>query len=166
MGYRDRTYVIFDGDKDMWAYAYMLGWVKNERMGFDFLDAHAIRPMERAASEEYVKRILRERLSATRQAIVLVGESTKNLYKYVRWEIDSCLDMDIPIVVVNLNGKRVMDGDRCPPILRGTCSIHVPFSARAIEFALDDFCDGFANYRRNGLIDLYLTQESYRRIGL
>ena len=28
MSYRNKTYVIFDGDKDLWAYAYMLGWKK------------------------------------------------------------------------------------------------------------------------------------------
>ncbi|WP_142807786.1 TIR domain-containing protein [Stenotrophomonas maltophilia] len=166
MGYRDRTYVIFDGDKDMWAYAYMLGWVKNERMDFDFLDAHSIRPIGGAASEVYVKRVLRERLSATKQAIVLVGESTKNLYRYVRWEIESCLDLEIPIVVVNLNGGRSLDVDRCPPILRGTCSIHVPFKAKAIELALDDFCDAFQVYRNRQMTDLYFYPEEYRRIGL
>jgi hypothetical protein len=30
MSYRNKTYVIFDGDNDMWAYAYMKGWKANE----------------------------------------------------------------------------------------------------------------------------------------
>jgi len=29
MSYRNKTYVIFDGDNDMWAYSYMKGWKAN-----------------------------------------------------------------------------------------------------------------------------------------
>jgi hypothetical protein len=34
------TYVIFDGDNDRYAYAFMKGWKVNERVEFDFRDAH------------------------------------------------------------------------------------------------------------------------------
>ena len=40
MSYRDKTYVIFDGDNDIWAYGFMKGWKKNEHIDFDFDDAH------------------------------------------------------------------------------------------------------------------------------
>jgi len=36
VGYRNKTYIIFDGDKDMWAYVYMKGWKKNEHIDFIF----------------------------------------------------------------------------------------------------------------------------------
>lgn len=50
MRYRNKTYVIFDGDGDMWAYRYMRGWNAQDHMDFDFYDAHDIRPLtERAA---------------------------------------------------------------------------------------------------------------------
>lgn len=168
MGYRNKTYVIFDGDNDMWAYAYMLGWIKNDNMEFNFHDAHDIRPMAGTASEAYVKRVLRERLLNTKQAIVIVivGEKTKNLFKFVRWEIETCLDLGIPIIVVNLNGLRSMDPDLCPPILRGTCSIHVPFKAKAIKHALDHFCDNFATHKRNNFRDAILTAHAYQSLGL
>ncbi len=45
MSYRDKTYVIFDGDKDMWTYAYMKGWKQRENIDFNFYDAHDIRPL-------------------------------------------------------------------------------------------------------------------------
>ena len=166
MGYRNKTYVIFDGDKDMWAYGFMLGWNRNEHMEFSFYNAHDLRPLEGTVSEAYVKSVLKQRLQNTKQAIVIVGESTRYLYKFVRWEIETCIDMDIPIVVVNLNGLKEMDADLCPPILRGTCTIHVPFKAKAIQFALDDFCDGFANYKTRGFIDLYLKPHVYKSLGL
>ena len=45
MGYKDPTYVVFDGDNDKWAYAYMKGWKKNQNIDFDFRDAHDIDSM-------------------------------------------------------------------------------------------------------------------------
>ena len=38
MGYRNKTYVIFDGDNYQWAYRYMKGWITNEHIDFDFHD--------------------------------------------------------------------------------------------------------------------------------
>jgi hypothetical protein len=39
MGYQDTTYIIFDGDKDRWAYAFMKGWKALKNIDFDFRDA-------------------------------------------------------------------------------------------------------------------------------
>ncbi len=140
MGYSDPTYVIFDGDKDKWAYAYMKGWKENERINFDFRDAHDLTPMtSRAQDESYVKSHLRERMKGSKQAIVLVGESTKDLRKYVPWEIDLALEQDLPIIVVNLNGTRQMDSSRCPEVLRNKCVVHVDFKLKIIKHALDNW---------------------------
>jgi hypothetical protein len=165
MGYRNKTYVIFDGDKDMGIRLYAR--LEQERKhGIQLYNAHDLRPMEGTASEAYVKSVLKQRLQNTKQAIVIVGDSTRYLYKFVRWEIETCIEMGIPIVVVNLNGLKAMDTELCPPILRGTCTIHVPFKAKAIQFALDDFCDGFANYKTQGFTDLYLKPHVYTSLGL
>ena len=43
MAYRNKTYVIFDGDEDMWAYAYMLGWISKDHIAFDFHNATTLR---------------------------------------------------------------------------------------------------------------------------
>jgi hypothetical protein len=163
MGYRNKTYVIFDGDEDMWAYAYMLGWKKNKNIDFNFHDAHDIRKIVSATNEAYIKGILRDRLDNTKQAIVLVGPLTKTHHRFVRWEIETCLNLDIPIVVVNLNKKRAIDNDLCPPILKGTCSIHVAFGARIIKHALDDFCENFHTFK--GKSDWYYYDETYKALG-
>lgn len=57
--------------------------------------------------------------------IVLVGNNTANLYKYVRWKIEYALEKDIPIIVANLNGKRDTDADLCPPIIRNELALYV-----------------------------------------
>jgi antiphage defense system Thoeris ThsB-like protein len=83
----------------------------------------------------------------TKQAVVLVGEKTKNLYRYVWWEIETMLDMSIPVVAANLNGERKMDPDLCPPILKGTPTMQVAYKAKIVKHALDDFCDNFASFK-------------------
>jgi hypothetical protein len=55
--------VIFDGDNDMWAYGYKRGWKENDRIEFNFDDAHDIRPLTDRASEETIKQRLRERMA-------------------------------------------------------------------------------------------------------
>jgi hypothetical protein len=138
MGYRDPTYVIFDGDKDQWAYRYMRGWKAAEHIDFDFRDAHDLGAMtSRAENEAYVKSQLRERMKAAKQVIVLVGESTRYLRKFVLWEIELAIELGLPIIVVNLQGKRRMDDERCPVALRSHCAVHVDFKLKMIKYALD-----------------------------
>lgn len=60
-------------------------------------------------------------------------------YKWLRWELDLALELGLPIVAVNLNEKRFKDPDRCPPIIRDECAVHIPFKMKAIKFALDNW---------------------------
>lgn len=165
MGYRNKTYVIFDGDKDMWAYAYMKGWKQNENIDFNFHDAHDLNTITNRSSEENTKRKLRERFSGAKQAVVLIGESTKNLYRFVRWEIDVCQQLDLPVVAVNLNKKRRYDPDRCPPILRDADAVHVSFNARIIKHALDNFCGHYGKYKGKG-DNWHYNDQVYKDLGL
>lgn len=163
MAYRNKTYVIFDGDNDMWAYAYMKGWKQNRHIDFNFYDAHDIQRMPRATDEAYVKRNLAERLNNTKQAIVLCGENTRNLYRFVRWEIQTCLSKKIPIVVANLNRKRQYDPLRCPPLLNGAGAIHVAFGARIIKFALDNYAENPTEYK--SATNWHYSDATYKALG-
>lgn len=64
--------------------------------------------------------------------VVLVGKKTKGLHKFVRWELDLALELGLPVIAVNLNDKRAVDHDLCPPIIRDACTVHVPFRLAAI----------------------------------
>jgi hypothetical protein len=77
---------------------------------------------------------------------VLVGEKTKNLYRYVRWEIEMALDLGLPIIVVNLNKMRDVDHDRMPPILRGVCALHIGYRYRAIKSALSTWATDYKGF--------------------
>ncbi|GHC70954.1 TIR domain-containing protein [Limoniibacter endophyticus] len=165
MGYRNKTYVIFDADSDMWAYGYMKGWNKNKNIEFNFHDAHDLNTITNASSEENTKRKLRERFSSAKQAVVLIGESTKNLYRFVRWEIEVCQRLGLPIVAVNLNKMRRYDADLCPPILRDADAVHVSFNARIIKYALDDFCANYSKYQGKG-DNWHYKDQVYKDLGL
>lgn len=161
------TYVIFDGDKDRYALAFMRGWKVSDRVEFDFRDAHDIGTMtSRAQDEAYVKFELRKRMGASAQALVLVGESTKSLRKYVGWEIDLALKLDLPIVVVNLNGKRTMDSDLCPVPLRTGYVVHVAYKRAIIKWALEHFPGEFAGRDRTETDARHYDDDLYRRLGI
>jgi hypothetical protein len=161
------TYVIFDGDKDRYAYAFMRGWKVNERVEFDFRDAHDLGSMTgRAQDEAYVKSELRKRMEASKQVVVLVGESTKNLRKFVGWEIDLAVSLGLPIIVVNLNEKRQTDSDRCPVPLRTGYVVHVAYKRAIIKYALENFPREFAQRDRNSTGCRHYGDEIYRSLGL
>lgn len=161
------TYVIFDGDKDRYAYAFMKGWKANERVEFDFRDTHDMGPMTgRAEDEAYVKSELRKRMKASNQVVVLVGENTKYLRKFVAWEIDLALELGLPIIVVNLNEKRQMDSDRCPVPLRTGYVVHLAFKRAIIKYALENFPAEFAARDRSLTGPRYYRDDVYRQVGL
>jgi len=139
MSYKNKTYIIFDADNDIKYYRLMTAWKKNEKIDFDFHDAHDLNNLWKKSSEETIKRKLRERMKNSKQAIVLIGDSTKDLYKYVRWEIEIAINMDIPIIAVNLN-KLNQAHSKTPPILKKNAYfVSVPFELKKIKYALDNF---------------------------
>ncbi len=166
MSYRDKTYVIFDGDNDIWAYGRMKGWKALQNIDFDFDDAHDLNRLRDSSSEETVKRRLRERFSNAGQVILLIGESTKNLYRFVRWELQVALNLDLPIIAVNLNGERSIDIERCPAIIRDQYVLHVSFKMKIIKLAMDNFPVFYKNRGPNASGDLYYPNEVYRDLDL
>jgi hypothetical protein len=159
MAYRNKTYVIFDADNDMWAYKFMLGWKSLEHLDFDFHDAHDLNTITGLANEETVKRKLRERFANAKQV-------TKNLYRFVRWEIEAALNLKLPIMVTNLNGMRSMDAALCPPLLKNKDAVHVAFKMKIIKHAMDHFFDGYVTLYAGQADNWHYKDEVYRSLGL
>ncbi len=166
MAYRNKTYVIFDGDNDIWSYGFMKGWKSNENVDFDFNDAHDIGGIREDSQEETIKKHLRERFASSSQVIVLIGEHTKNLYKYVRWEIEVAQGLDLPIIGVNLNRARNYDESLCPTILKDTYAAHVSFNKNIIQYALDNFPDQYNSRGNSTDINLSYPEHVYKMLGL
>jgi hypothetical protein len=79
-----------------------------------------------------------------KQAVVLIGPYTKNLRKFVPWEIEIAKEKHLPIVAVNLNNLRSFDAQLCPASLREYPAVHVPFRMKIIRHALDGYVSEFS----------------------
>lgn len=167
MAYRNKVFISFDGDNDIHYYRLMRAWKQNDHTPFNFFDAHDINTARDTSSEETIKRRLSERLSTAYVVVSLVGEQTRYLYRFVRWELETALARQLPIVAVNLNGRRSVDLDRCPPIIRDELVVHVSFNAAILQYALEYWPPEFHRLRQAGQRGArYYTNEVYYRLGL
>ncbi len=167
MSFQNKTYIAFDGDKDIHYYYLMKAWKSSKRVSFNFYDAHDLNTARDSSMEQTIKRRLRERMENAKCLILLIGESTRHLTKFVKWEIELAISKDLPIIAVNLNGMKKMDSSRCPPVLRDELAIHVPFKQAVIEHALDSWPNSYLTHKANGDSGSYYYQESiYQRLGL
>ena len=170
MAYKNKTYLSFDGDNDIQYYYLMKAWKANQNdffQEFNFYDAHEINTIKDTYTEATIKNKLSEKLENSKLFVLLVGEKTKFLYKYVRWEIEQAIALNIPIVVVNLNGMRQMDDELCPAIVKKQLALHVSFNVKIIEKALKEWPGYDAQYKAEEKSGAYYYNDStYHSLGL
>ena len=167
MPYRNKTYVSFDGDNDIHYYWLMRAWKQSNNTSFNFYDAHVLNTARDTSLETSIKAQLSVRLNNSKSFVLLVGERTRFLYKFVLWEIEQAITRDLPIIVVNLNGLRFMDAVRCPPLVRSELAIHISFNARILEHALEYWTQQHSSLRfekRTG--PFYFFETVYQELGL
>lgn len=166
MGYRNKTYIAFDGDTDMHYYRLMTAWKANDGFSLNFHNAHDLNTARDSSQEENIKRQLRERFANSKMLIILIGENTRYLTKFVKWELEVALKLGLPIVAVNLNNSRTRD-DRCPPTIKDELVVYVPFKHDIIEHALDNWPSEFTRLRAEGKTGARsYVQDVYTRLGL
>jgi hypothetical protein len=145
----------------------MQAWKQNDNTDFDFNNAHDLNDIRSWSSEEAKKNALRERIKNSKVFILLVGEKTRFQNTYVRWEIEQALKQGLPIIAVNLDGKRSIDENRCPLILREELAIHITFNRAIIQYALENWPSSHENYLAGGKSGPYYYKESvYKSLGL
>lgn len=165
MAYRNKTYVCFDGDTDMRYYRLMCAWKQNDNIPFNFYNAHELNFAKDSSLESSIKNQLKDRLKNSKVFVILVGEKTRYLYKFVRWEIEEALSLNLPIICVNLNGLKKMDPQRCPPIVRNELAIHTNFNAKIIQYALENWPASFERLKiENKKGPYYYKEETYMRL--
>lgn len=170
MAYRNKVYLCFDGDNDIHYFYLMKAWHHNQRdffKDFNFFDAHELNYARDTSKEASIKSQLLERLYNSNLFIVLVGEQTKYLYKFVRWEIEQAIKQEIPIIAINLNGKRGMDENRCPPFLQDKVALHISFNQKIIEKAINEWIALHNQFKSQGKSGpFYYKPEIYSKLGL
>ena len=166
MAYRNKVYVSMDADNDLRYYYLMKAWKQNDNTDFNFYDAHDINNIL-DKSEASIKAGLQERFRNTKVFVLLVGEHTKYLYKYVRWEIEEAIKRNIPCIVVNLNGKRSLDQNLCPALMRDNLAVHISFNAKILQHALENWPANYERFKANGETGAYYYNDDvYKRLGL
>lgn len=136
MAYRNKVYVAFDGDEDMPYYRMMTAWAADTKNDFELNNAHDLNKSYDSSSEESIKIQLRDRFANSKLFIILVGQHTKYLRKFVKWEIETAIRLEIPIIAVNINGKKKAD-DLMPTLLLNNLSLVIPYKEAAIKYAMD-----------------------------
>jgi len=166
VAYKNKTYVAFDGDEDMHYYRLMTAWSAHEGFDFSIHNAHDLNTARDSSQEESIKRQLRERFANSKLFIVLIGEKTRYLTKFVKWEIETAIRLNLPLIGININGSRKKD-DLCPPALKDTLAVYVPFNEKIITHAMNKWPDIDAGLRKEGKAGAYNYPESvYQTLGL
>lgn len=167
MAYRNKVYVCFDADNDIHYYRLMRAWKQNDNTPFNFHDAHELNTALDTSREETIKQKLALRLANTKVFVVLIGQNTRYLHRFVRWEMERALRMDLPIIGVNLNKRRFQDIDLCPPIIRDELVAYISFNAAILQHALENWSEVHRKYKEAGEAGpYYYKNEVYVKLGL
>jgi hypothetical protein len=100
--------------------------------------------------------------------LLLVGEKTHLLTRFVAWEIEYVHGVDLPIVVANLNKAREYDATLCPSaVVEGDVyTVHISFERNIVKFAVDNFPDDYRRNKGSAGARRHYTDDQYRRLGL
>jgi len=131
-----RVFVGFDSE-DKRYFDLMKAWKKNKNIDFDFIDLQIEKEIN-SDNEQYIKNILRDKITRSGTFIQIIGDNTKSKHKYVRWEAEVAIEKDCRLICVNIDGSRNMT-DLTPPILKNKGAMFVPFNASIIKYTLDNF---------------------------
>lgn len=155
MSYRNKTYIAF-ASEDIKHYWLMKAWKQNEKIDFDFFNAHDLFEARDSSSPETIKRRLRERLNNTKQVIFLGSEDGRRKGgdgdSFLAYEIEVILELDLPIVIANFCQSRNIVTDNIPqPLIdQKHFNVSVSFQPKIIQYALDNYVEGYAKSEMQG----------------
>lgn len=155
MAYRNKTYVAF-ASEDIHLYRLMEAWRENNKIDFDFFDAHDLFISRDTSQRLTIKRNLRERMKSAKQVVLIGSPDAKakggDGNSFLAHEIELIMEFDLPVVVANKGGSRLIREDFIPePLLKAAYyTISVSLQPAIIKFALDEYVDVFKNKKNKG----------------
>lgn len=155
MAYRNKTYVAF-ASENISSYRLMEAWKANEKIDFNFYDAHDLYISRDTSKPETIKRNLRERLKNAKQVVLLGSRDAKRKgddgVSFLAHEIEVIKEFALPIVVANLDGDRTVDRNFIPDLLLNDdyYTVSTSFQPKIIMYALDNYADNFAGSAKKG----------------
>jgi len=169
MSYRNKTYVAF-ASEDIHNYRLMEAWRDNNKIEFNFYDAHDLYISSDTSKPETIKRNLRERMKNAKQ-IVLLGSGTgrkkgSDGTSFLAYEVKVAIEFNLPIVVANLNGNRNIDKNVTPQLVLDVeyYTLSVSFQPTIIKYVLDNYAPTYAQSTKTG--PHYYPAKVYTSLGL
>lgn len=169
MSYRNKTYVAF-ASEDIHYYRLMEAWRENDKIDFDFYDAHDLFVSRDTSKPDTIKRNLRERLKNAKQIVLLGSSHAKRKgsdgNSFLAHEVEVIKEFNLPVVVANLDGDRNVDEAFIPaPFLYANYyTLSVSFQPKIIQYALDKYASGYAQRMNKG--PHYYVPDEYIKLRL
>lgn len=168
MAYRNKTYVAF-ASEDIRSYRLMEAWRENQHIDFNFHDAHDLYLALDTSQPETIRRRLRERLSNTKQLVVLVSDITRTKAgrpsSFLYYEVETIKRLKLPVVFANLNGSTEVQASKLPATLAGDYyTVSVSFRPAILKYALDNYAENFASSAKAG--PHFYKSNIYHQLGL
>lgn len=168
MAYLKPVYIVFDGKNDLQYYQEMQGWVQSDGLKFNFIDGLEFASKIDKLPDEEVKALIKEKINLTEVFVLLVTKNTKRYRKFIRWQVEAALELQKPIIIVNVNKIRSVDYDRIPIVFRRkNLSLHITFQAPIFEFALERWPESHYQHLEKKEINTYrYSQQVYEKLNL
>ncbi|GAA1965647.1 TIR domain-containing protein [Agromyces allii] len=169
MSYRNKTYVAF-ASENIHLYRMMEAWRDNDKIDFDFYDAHNLFISRDTSKPETIKDNLRQRMKNAKQ-VVLIGTPEAKAKgadgdSFLAHEIKVLMEFNLPVVVANHDSDRTVDTRFIPsPLLTADYyTMSVSFQPAIIMYALDNYATSFASSSNKG--PYHYKPEVYERLGI
>ncbi|MDH7497577.1 MAG: TIR domain-containing protein [Syntrophomonadaceae bacterium] len=148
-----RAFFSLDPGNPLDTYLVLAAWTYAAGLGVHCWNPLGAEEMP-VGGEREARRVLRQELRGCRLAVALVGRETGRRSTVARWEMETALELDLPVLAVNLNGKDGLDQRRCPEVLKGRTVLHVAFARPVVTYALQVWPERYPQARRVGRVDL------------
>lgn len=148
----------------------MEAWRENEKIDFNFYDAHDLYISRDTSKPETIKKNLRLRLGNAKQVVLLGSKDAKRKgddgVSFLAHEIAVIKDLELPIVVANLDGDRTIDRTFIPDLLLNAdyYTLSTSFQPKIIMYALENYPGYFAGNVTKG--PHYYKAATYEKLGL
>ncbi|WP_046857667.1 TIR domain-containing protein [Pseudomonas sp. CCOS 191] len=169
MSYRNKTYVAF-ASEDIHLYRLMEAWRDNDKIDFDFFDAHDIFQSRDTSKRETIKRNLCERMKNAKQVVLIGSPDAKRKggdgYSFLAHEVELIIEMNLPVVVANKGGSRLIKKEFIPVPFSDAdyYTISVSLQPAIIKYALDNYTRVFRDSDKKG--PHYYLGETYSGLGI
>jgi hypothetical protein len=169
MAYRNKTFVSF-ASEDISSYWLMTAWRENQNIDFDFHDAHDLNTASDTSHPDTIRRRLRERLSNTKQVVMLLGDDTRRVAgrstRFLYYEVEVISKLGMPVVFANLNKSRDAQTHRMPARIQDSYTLSVSFQPTIIKRALEDWVERYPSEKLTKSGPYSYKASVYTKLGL